>query len=87
MHNAELPSNLADFSELLHRVLSGEEVMLSQACTPVARIVPVNSYPLPRIPGLDKDRVFISPDFNAPLPEDILTDFINPLDIENESIT
>ena len=34
MYNAELPDNLGDFGELLHRVLSGEEVILSQAGTP-----------------------------------------------------
>lgn len=39
MYNAELPANLADFGELLRRVLAGEEVILSQAGTPVARIV------------------------------------------------
>ena len=36
MYNAELPDNLGDFGELLRRVLSGEEVILSQAGTPVA---------------------------------------------------
>jgi hypothetical protein len=31
--------------------------------------------PSPRIPGLDKGKVVIAPDFNDPLPEDILSDF------------
>ena len=30
----------------------------------------------PRIPGQDKGQVVIAPDFNAPLPEDILNDFL-----------
>jgi len=87
MYNAELPDNLSDFGELLRRVLSGEEVILSQAGNPVARIVPFSHQPLPRIPGLDRGKVIITPDFNSPLPEDILKDFLNPLDIQNESIT
>jgi prevent-host-death family protein len=87
MYNAELPGNLADFEELLRRVLSGEEVILSQAGTPVARIVPISQQPLPRIPGLDRGKVVIAPDFNSPLPDDILNDFLSPVDIENESIT
>ena len=49
MYNVELPANLTDFAELLSRVLAGEEVILSQAGLPVARIVPLNQRPLPRI--------------------------------------
>ena len=35
----------------------------------------------PRIPGQDKGHVIIAPDFNAPLPEDILNDFLNPSEL------
>jgi prevent-host-death family protein len=52
MYNVEFPTNLTDFTELLGRVLAGEEVILSQAGLPVARIVPLNDRPLPRIPLL-----------------------------------
>jgi antitoxin (DNA-binding transcriptional repressor) of toxin-antitoxin stability system len=81
MYNVELPANLTDFVELLGRVLAGEEVILSQAGNPVARIVPLNNPPLPRIPGFDRGQVVIAPDFNEPLPEDVLNDFLCPLDI------
>ena len=87
MYNAELPANLVDFADLLRRVLAGEEVILSQAGTPVARIVPLTDQSLPRIPGLDRGKVVIAPNFNEPLPEDVLNDFLNPLDIQNESTT
>lgn len=33
----------------------------------------------PRIPGQDKGKVFIAADFNDPLPDSILSDFLNPL--------
>jgi hypothetical protein len=33
----------------------------------------------PRIPGQDKGKVFIAADFNDPLPDSILNDFLNPL--------
>ncbi|AFY33332.1 type II toxin-antitoxin system Phd/YefM family antitoxin [Calothrix sp. PCC 7507] len=79
MYSTELPTNLAELGELLRRVLSGEEVILSQAGTPIARIVPVSQQPIPRIPGLDRGKVVISPDFNLPLPEDSLKDFLSPL--------
>ncbi len=87
LYNAELPANLVDFADLLRRVLAGEEVILSQAGTPVARIVPLTDQSLPRIPGLDRGKVVIAPNFNEPLPEDVLNDFLNPLDIQNESTT
>jgi hypothetical protein len=35
----------------------------------------------PRIPGQDKGQVIIAPDFDAPLPEDILNDFLNPSEL------
>ncbi len=30
----------------------------------------------PRIAGQDKGKIFIAPDFNAPLPDEILADFL-----------
>jgi hypothetical protein len=35
----------------------------------------------PRIPGQDKGQVIIAPDFDAPLPKDILNDFLNPSEL------
>jgi prevent-host-death family protein len=58
------------FSKLLERVLNGEEIVIAKAGKPVARILPLaandNS---PRDPGIDKGKVIIMPDFDAPLPE------------------
>ncbi|GAB1542861.1 hypothetical protein NUACC21_55350 [Scytonema sp. NUACC21] len=80
MYNVELPKVQAELAELLRRVLSGEEVIISQAGTPIARIVPITEQSLPRIPGLDRGKVQIAPDFDAPLPEDILNDFLGSVD-------
>lgn len=79
MLNVEVPEVQADFAELLRQVLSGQEVIISQAGTPIARIVPIADRSLPRIPGLDRGKVVIAPDFNEPLPEDVLNDFLNPV--------
>jgi prevent-host-death family protein len=65
----------AKFSELLNQVLLGEEVVIAEQGIPVARLVGFTNTSSPRIPGLDKDKVFIAPDFNEPLPEEILIDF------------
>lgn len=80
MHNVELPQLQADLAELLKQVLLGEEVIISQAGTPIARIVPIDERSLPRIPGLDRGKVTIASDFDAPLPDDVLNDFLYPLD-------
>ncbi|MFB2983854.1 DUF29 family protein [Microseira sp. BLCC-F43] len=69
MYTVEFPALQADLTQLLSRVLSGEEVIISQAGTPIARIVPIADQSLPRIPGLDRGKVVISPDFNEPIPK------------------
>jgi prevent-host-death family protein len=82
MYSLEIPEGQGEFAELIRRVQLGEEVIISQAGTPIARIVPIAEKLLPRIPGLDRGKVTIAPDFDAPLPEDILNTFLNPTDIE-----
>jgi len=37
--------------------------------------VPIIERPQKRVPGSAKGKVFISPDFDAPLPESVLEDF------------
>jgi antitoxin (DNA-binding transcriptional repressor) of toxin-antitoxin stability system len=50
-------------------VLKGEEVVIAKAGKPVARILPVIKDVPTRIPGIDKGKVIIMPDFDDPLPE------------------
>lgn len=58
------------FSKLLELVMSGEEVVIAKAGQPVARLLPFSAEATsPRIPGLDKGKVTLMPDFDAPLPE------------------
>ena len=58
------------FSKLLKRVMSGEEVIIAKAGKPVARLLPIDIDSLsPRVPGIDKGKVTIKPDFDDPLPE------------------
>lgn len=55
-------------SRLLERVEAGEEITLARAGRPVAMLVPYRARQ-PRVLGLWKGRVWISPDFDDPLPE------------------
>jgi prevent-host-death family protein len=57
------------FSKLLELVLNGEEVVIAKAGKPVARILPVIKEMPKRVPGIDKGKVTIMPDFDDPLPE------------------
>lgn len=62
-------------SKLLTRVKEGEEIIIAKAGKPVARLVPVFERPAKRLPGSAKGQVYISPDFDAPLPESLLKSF------------
>lgn len=62
-------------SRLLRRVAEGEEIVIANAGRPVARLVPVESARPSRRLGLDRDRVRIAEDFDAPLPEAVRGSF------------
>jgi len=62
-------------SELVERAASGEEVVIAKAGEPKAGLVPLARPARPRKPGAWKGRVVVSPDFDAPLPEDVLAAF------------
>ena len=62
-------------SKLLALVEAGEEVVISRAGTPVARLVPVRRAPGRRVSGRDRGLVQMAEDFDASLPDDILMDF------------
>jgi prevent-host-death family protein len=58
------------FSKLMELVLRGEEVIIAKAGKPLARILPfVKEDVTERKPGIDKGKVIIKPDFDAPLEE------------------
>lgn len=61
-------------SRLLRRVAAGEEVIISRAGKPVARLVPMRR-PRRRQIGRDEGVLEIPEDFDAPLPDEILGAF------------
>ena len=62
------------FSKLLRRVAAGEEVVISKAGRPVAKIVPIARLERRRF-GVDQGVFEVPDDFDAPLPEDVLDSF------------
>lgn len=62
-------------SRLLARVSAGEEIIISKAGKPVARLTPWRDHALTRTPGLDRNKVQVPDDFDAPLPAQVLDEF------------
>lgn len=62
-------------SRLLRRVRAGEEIVIADAGTPIARLVPLAPATGPRVLGGDEGAVEIADEFNAPLPPDVIADF------------
>ena len=62
-------------SDLVERASRGEEVIIAKAGEPKARLVPLARPVKARKPGVWKGRLVISPDFDAPLPDEILAAF------------
>ena len=64
------------FSSLLDRVAAGEEIVIAKAGKPVARLTGLASGNRPkRRLGSLAGKLKVSPDFDAPLPDDILDAF------------
>lgn len=64
-------------SALVEEAARGEEIVIAKAGRPMAKLVPLEKPALkPRVPGQNVLRIsYIAPDFDDPLPEDILRDF------------
>ena len=62
-------------SRLLRRVAAGEEITISRAGTPVARLTAVTPARGERPLGALEGQIYIAEDFDAPLPDDFLAQF------------
>jgi prevent-host-death family protein len=60
-----------NLSSLLKLVSKGEEVIISHGQTPIAKIIPLEKSPTPRVPGSGKGSFQMAEDFDAPLPEEL----------------
>jgi len=63
-------------SRLLAEVEHGEEVVIARAGKPVAKLVPVQA-PAGRRLGIDEGVFEVPDDFDAPLPDEVLADFLS----------
>ncbi|MBI1928019.1 type II toxin-antitoxin system Phd/YefM family antitoxin [Candidatus Poribacteria bacterium] len=63
----------AQLPELLTLALEGNEVIIIDGDKPLVRLVPISSPKKPRIAGLHRGKIWVSDDFDAPLPEGFWT--------------
>ncbi len=59
------------FSELVHETESGKEILIARAGKVVAKLIPFREKPRKRKLGAFQGEIWMSEDFNAPLPPDI----------------
>ena len=59
----------AHLAELVEQALQGDEIILTENGAPLVRLLPVEETKRPRVPGLNRGEVWMSDDFNAPLPD------------------
>ncbi len=62
-------------SKLLTRVSAGEDIIISKAGKPIARLVACRDSVVERKSGLDRGKFLVPDDFDGPLPADVLADF------------
>jgi prevent-host-death family protein len=62
-------------SKLVDRAAAGEEIIIAKSGKPLARLIAVQVTHSPRKPGGWEGKVKIGPDFDAPLPDDLLDAF------------
>lgn len=60
-----------NLSQLVERAAAGEEVVIAKAGKPLARLVPFARPRAPRVFGQLAGQIWIAPDFDDPLPDDI----------------
>jgi len=65
----DVKKKLPDLKGLLSLVAEGTEVVLTEDNTPIARLVPISK----RISGLHAGAIWMSEDFDEPLPDEFWT--------------
>ncbi len=68
-------------SRLLKRVAAGEEITISRAGVPVAKLIAAGPRGKSRPMGMDKGKIWIADDFDAPDPE-LEALFYAPIDMD-----
>lgn len=63
-------------SSLVEEAAAGKEIIIAKNGKPMAKLVPIRERAL-RKPGRLKGKIWMSDDFDAPLPQDVIDSFYN----------
>ena len=75
MEQVNIHQAKTNFSKLVEKVLDGQEIIISRAGKPVAKLVPYRKSAVSRKLGLMKGKIRIAADFDAPLPDSVIEEF------------
>ena len=75
MNRINIHQAKTQFSRLVERVASGEEIIIAKSGKPVARLVPYAPNRAVRRPGAMRGKIRIKKNFDEPLPKEILASF------------
>ena len=75
MKKVNIQNAKTHLSRLVEEAVAGEEIVIAKAGRAIARLVPVPGPASERQLGIDRGRVTIADDFDAPLPEEVLSAF------------
>ena len=77
MDTVNIQAAKTHLSRLVDAVAAGEEIVIARAGKPVARLMPLEDTSGPRRRQLGRlaGKITIPPDFDAPLPDDVLDSF------------
>ena len=64
------------FSKFINQALKGDEIIIARGGKPLVRLVPYTEEAQERRGGQFKGLIQISEDFDAPLPDDLLKQFL-----------
>lgn len=64
-----------NLSSLVDRAADGEEIVIAKSGRPMARLVPLDRRTAPRRLGILAGQVHVAPNFDHPLPDDVLAAF------------
>lgn len=64
-----------NFSQLINQALAGEQIIIARGNKPLIKLVPYEEELPPRHGGQLKGMMHIAKDFDAPLPQELLSSF------------
>ena len=75
MKTVNMHAPKTQLSRLVDEAVAGGDIVIAKAGKPMVRLVPVTPSRKRRGFGSDKGKIWISDDFDAPLPDDLLRAF------------